>query len=108
MSTTFFEGRPFDLAGINMTRYDSLKETPTMPPSDLQWPAEYGASNALNSSLARLQREPTLWKDLSRADCVKQYNDAVYTRYRTLVLVTDYGSDSNSSNSALAATVLSG
>ncbi|KAI8689037.1 hypothetical protein NCS55_00159500 [Fusarium keratoplasticum] len=69
-----------------MTRYDSLKETPTMPPSDLQWPAEYGASNALNSSLARLQREPTLWKDLSRADCVKQYNDAVYTRYRTLVL----------------------
>ncbi|KAI8691624.1 hypothetical protein LRP88_08881 [Fusarium phalaenopsidis] len=108
VSNTFFEGRPFDLAGINMTRYDSLKETPTMPSSDLQWPAEYGASDALNSSLARLQREPTLWKNLSRADCVKQFNEAVYTRYRTLVLVTDYDSDSNSSNSALAATVLPG
>ncbi|UPK98517.1 hypothetical protein LCI18_009452 [Fusarium solani-melongenae] len=112
VSTTFFEGRPFDLAGINMTRYDSLNETPTMPSSDLQWPTEYGASDALNSSLARLQREPTLWKNLSRAECVKQYNDAVYTRYRTLVLVTDYDSDSdsnsNNSNSALAATVLPG
>ncbi|KAM6537721.1 hypothetical protein FALCPG4_003628 [Fusarium falciforme] len=110
VSTTFSQGSPFDLAGINMTRYNSLKETPTMPSPDLQWPAEYGASDALNSSLARLQREPMLWKNLSRADCVKQYNDAVYTRYRTLVLVTDYGSDSNSnsSNSALAATVLPG
>lgn len=108
VSTTFFEGRPFDLAGINMTRYDSLKETPTMPSPNLQWPAEYGASDVLNSSLAHLQREPTLWKNLSRADCVKQFNEAVYTWYRTLVLVTDYESDSNSSNSALAATVLPG
>lgn len=108
VSTTFFEGRPFDLAGVNMTRYESLKETPTMPSPDLQWPAEYGASDILNSSLARLQKEPTLWKNLSRADCVKQFNEAVYTQYRTLVLVTDYESDINSSNSALAATVLPG
>ncbi|KAJ4329190.1 hypothetical protein N0V84_000316 [Fusarium piperis] len=108
VSTSFFDGRPFDLADIDMTRYGSLKETPTMPSPGLQWPDEYGASDTLNRSLVRLQREPTLWKKLSRADCVKQFNNAVHTRYRTLVLVTDYDSDNNSSNSALAATVLPG
>lgn len=112
VSTTFFDGKPFDLAGVNMTRYASLKETPTMPSLDLQWPEEYGASDQLNRSLAGLQLEPALWKNLSRADCVEQFNDALYAKYRTLVLVTDYDSgndsESDSLNSALAASVLPG
>lgn len=108
VSTAFFDGRPFDLASVNMTRYASLKETGTMPSPELQWPAEYGASSGLNRSLARLQQGPTIWKNLSRASCLEQFNEALYTRYRTLVLVTDYDSDSNSSNSALAASVLPG
>ncbi|KAH6970740.1 hypothetical protein BKA56DRAFT_496806 [Ilyonectria sp. MPI-CAGE-AT-0026] len=110
VSTTFFNGRPFDLAGVNMTRYASLEETVTMPSPDLQWPDEYGASSGLNRSLARLQQGPTVWKNLSRASCLEQFNEALYTRYRTLVLVTDYDSDSdsNTSNSALAASVLPG
>ncbi|KAL6408368.1 hypothetical protein AUP68_08225 [Ilyonectria robusta] len=110
VSTNFFDGRPFDLAGVNMTRYASLKETVTMPSPELQWPAEYGGSSGLNRSLGRLHQGPTLWKNLSRASFVEQFNEALYTRYRTLVLVTDYDSDSdsNSSNSALAASVFPG
>lgn len=111
MSTTFFDGKPFDLAGVNMTRFTSLTETPTMPSVDLEWPEEYGASDQLNSSLVRLQQEPTLWKNLSLASCLGQYNEALYARYRTLVMVTDCDADSiinDNSNSALAASVLPG
>lgn len=93
-----------------MTRYD-LDEAPTMPPSNLSWPAAYGGFDSLNDSLAHLQREPGLWTNLSRVDCVNKFNEARYTQYRTLLLVTDFGQPQGlpaSNNSVLAAGVLPG
>ncbi|OBT65483.1 hypothetical protein VE03_05041 [Pseudogymnoascus sp. 23342-1-I1] len=73
-----------------MTRYD-LNESPAMPSRNLIWPTAYGGFDRLNSSLTDLQQEPKLWTDLSRVDCLIEFNEALYTRYRNLFLVTDFG-----------------
>ena len=110
VSTSFFSGTPFALDGVNMTRH-KLNEAPTMPPNTLQWPTEYGGVNQLNDSLIHLQRDPGAWKNLSRGDCVNEFNIARYTRYRTVLLVTDFGRPEGhpaNNNSLLAAGILPG
>ncbi|KAE9370169.1 hypothetical protein N431DRAFT_468241 [Stipitochalara longipes BDJ] len=110
VSTSFFDGAPFNLAGVDMTRYD-LNEAPTMPPTSLLWPAAYDGVDQLNDSLARLQQDPGLWTNLSRGDCVNEFNAPRYTRYRTLLLVTDFGQPQGqpvNNNSVLAAGILPG
>lgn len=110
VSTSFFRGTPFDLNGVNMTRY-KLNEAPTMPANILQWPTVYGRVNQLKDSLSHLQRDSGMWKNLSREDCLNEFNTARYTRYRTVLLFTDFGQPTghpSNNNSLLAAGGLPG
>ncbi|KAK3317777.1 hypothetical protein B0T19DRAFT_446717 [Cercophora scortea] len=106
----FFRGASFDLSAVRMTRFH-MNEDPTMPARDLPWPTAYGGFDRLNDSLARLQREPGLWVNLSRADCLAEFNQPRYTKYRTVLVVTDFGQPHSlvaSNNSVLAVGILAG
>ncbi|KAH6982253.1 hypothetical protein BKA56DRAFT_672996 [Ilyonectria sp. MPI-CAGE-AT-0026] len=110
VSTSFFDGNHFDLSNLTMTRFP-MGEEQTMPSRDLPWPAAYGGVEWLNQSLADLQQDPRIWTNLSRNECLGEFNSARYENYRTLLLVTDFDQGNDSplpNNSALAVGVLPG
>lgn len=93
-----------------MTRFP-MGEEQTMPSRDLLWPTAYGGVEWLNQSLADLQQDPRIWTNLSRDECLGEFNSARYENYRTLLLVTDFDQGNDSplpNNSALAVGVLPG
>ncbi|KAK1828590.1 hypothetical protein QBC39DRAFT_149124 [Podospora conica] len=108
ISSSFFDGAAFNLSGVNATRY-RLNETPTMPPINATWPADYGAFDNVTQSLTRLQQDSSIWRHLSRESCVAEFNKAENKQYRTLVLVTNFtDTKSPKNNSVLAASILPG
>lgn len=107
LSTGFFQHLSFDLSLLDMPRYND-----TVPLIGLsqtaQWPVDYGSAGDLESHLTELQKNPSLWQNLSREECIGSYNSPRITKYRTLAMVTDYTPPPQSNNSALAIGTLAG
>ncbi|KAK3357504.1 hypothetical protein B0T25DRAFT_539379 [Lasiosphaeria hispida] len=106
VSSEFFNGKPFDLLAINVTRYP-LDETPTMPPLGPISPLQYDGYEQLRDSLGKLSRDQTGWTKLTRKECLAKGNEAVYSDFHTIVLVTK-DTPLYENNSALAISVLPG
>ena len=66
-----------------------------------EWPADYKSAGTLETSLLQVQETPSLWRNLSRKTCIDTYNNAQVSKYRTVLIVTNYTTEP-SNNSALA------
>ncbi|KAF7931188.1 uncharacterized protein EAE97_009397 [Botrytis byssoidea] len=74
---------------------------------ETKWPEGYGGIEQLENLLRSVQSDPTILVNLSRTDCTSEYNNVMYSNYRTLILISDYHLPNNN-NSVLAIGVLPG
>lgn len=105
-STLFLENHDFDVRNLSMNYFNDL------PPNvglshNITWPSDYGGVTELIASLQSVQKTPGQWRNLSHSDCATAYNQAVYSKYRTLLVITNYTTP-DFNNSALAIGVLPG
>ncbi|TGO14404.1 hypothetical protein BTUL_0053g00030 [Botrytis tulipae] len=105
-STSFLNGNHFNVTNLTMKEYES------QPPSvgvnrGTIWPEGYGGIEQFENLLRSVQSDPTILVNLSRTDCTSEYNNVMYSRYRTLILISDYHLPDNN-NSVLAIGVLPG
>ncbi|KAI9656912.1 MAG: hypothetical protein M1821_003551 [Bathelium mastoideum] len=106
MSTSYLDGHAFNVSALGMSQWPR-DESRNLPPLDAQWPIEYDDVPQLTAELLTLQEQPSRWTNLSRLECGIEYNKAEYSKYGTLVIVTNYTTP-DLDNSALAIGVLPG
>ena len=102
----FFSGVQFEVAALGMTQF---WEEPGAPmPYNTPWPSQWPGAGRLQQVLEEVQRNPSLWTNLSNPACRGRYGLDVYSQYRTVILVTNWTQNLLPDNSALALGALPG